>query len=166
LGDELDDLFSLRLVVEATGILLTVPTLDGSEAGLLLDLVDDMDRYAGRRDHRSLAVADRAFHLGLVAGGGVRMRSLAEDLAHRAERHCQVHLSRGRGRRASLREHRQILARALEQDVEGCVQGVAEHHLRTVSELINELDPGHPLERVRIAALQITGHQISALDAE
>jgi hypothetical protein len=43
---------------------------------------------------------------------------------------------------------------------------VAAHHLRTVSELICELDLGHPLERVRIAVAQITSDGISALDAD
>jgi DNA-binding GntR family transcriptional regulator len=157
LGDELDDLYSLRLVVEATGIELTLPTLDGSEARRLVDLADDMDRYSSQREARALALADRAFHLGLIAGGGLRVSSLAEDLAHRAEPHCRTQLSRAEARRAALREHRRILAHALEQDVEGCVRAVAEHHLRTVSELIAKIDPGHPLERVRIAALQIIG---------
>jgi DNA-binding GntR family transcriptional regulator len=135
------------------------------QAGLLAQLADDMEFHAGRCDPRTLAQADRAFHLGMVACAGPRVRALAEELAARAEGHCLRHLSRAQAAAASSREHRQILASALEQDAEECVLRVVDHHLRTVTDLVAEIAPRHPLERVRIAALQATGHEISALDA-
>jgi DNA-binding GntR family transcriptional regulator len=165
IGDDLDDLYSLRLLVEATGIRLTVPTVGGPQARTLCDLAEQMDRCSRHIDPRSLALADRAFHLALVAGGGPRIRSLAEDLAHHTEALDRTHLAHPEARRAALREHRSILACALEQDADGCAQAIADHHLRTVSEIAAELGPGHGLERVRIAAAQVTNPRISALHA-
>lgn len=165
IADELEEVFSLRVIAEAAGIRRTVPTLRGWEARRLVDFADDVDRHSGRHAAGSLARADTAFHLALVAGGGVRVRTLAEELAGCAENHRHAHRPSTEARNASLREHRQILASALEQDSEECVRRTVDHHLRTVTELVAEIDPGHVLDRLRIAAEQATGTRISALDA-
>jgi DNA-binding GntR family transcriptional regulator len=150
--------------MEAVGIRSTVPNLGGRESRLLVELLDGMERQAGRSEPASLARADRAFHLGLVSGGSLRVRRLAEELAGSVEAHSRAHFADAAAREASLREHRQILASVLERDTEECVTHVVAHHLRAVTALVAEISPGHPLDRVRIAALQATGHHVSALD--
>jgi DNA-binding GntR family transcriptional regulator len=164
-ADELEEVFSLRVLVEAAGIRRTVPTLQGRQARRLVELTYAMDRCLKRSDTASLAKADRAFHLGLVVGGGLRLRTLAEELAGCAEDHLRTQRGGAEAVEATLREHRRILGSALDQDVEECVQRTVDHHVRAVMELVTAIEPGHALHRVRIAALQATGIRITALDA-
>lgn len=138
---DLDQIYAMRLLLEPLAITATVPTLDDPGRRALAEHVDAMDEAIATGTMVDFRVHHRAFHLGLTAGGGARLRrSLATSSDH-SERCRRTYLHQdarapGRASRRRLElsrsEHRSILTAALAGAARECADLQVAHTRRTV----------------------------------
>src|SRR6266446_9690071 len=83
---DIDTVYGCRVLLEATGVLVTVPLLDGARLKELAEAVQEMRRHASDTNAEMWARAHRRFHRALIPEAG---REFARTLAtyfDRAER--------------------------------------------------------------------------------
>src|SRR2546423_7210771 len=70
---DIDTVYGSRVLLEATGVLVTVPVLDESHLQELAEAVQEMRKHAADTNAETWARAHRRFHRALIpeAGGGV-----------------------------------------------------------------------------------------------
>jgi DNA-binding GntR family transcriptional regulator len=150
--DDLEDLYSLRVVGESLAIWLTVPTL-GSEAcralAQELGTIDD-------GDPESIRPAHRRFHEGLRAGAGERLRRELGQLFEHAERYQLALIQRKRQLRPQ-KEHRAILRACREQDRRLATELLMQHCAKTVYELLTLMAPGRATPTLDAAVAMVEG---------
>jgi DNA-binding GntR family transcriptional regulator len=150
--DELEDLYSLRVVGESLAIWLSVPRLDRESCRALageLATIDKGDPVASRAAHRR-------FHAGLRAGAGERLRRELEQLFEHAERY-QLALTRRSRKSRPQREHRAILRACREGDRGTAAELIMDHCAATVYELIELSAPGRPTPSLDAAVAMARG---------
>jgi DNA-binding GntR family transcriptional regulator len=161
--EDLEDLYSLRLIFEASALRVTIPALSPEQAAELGGLAAKMDHYGARRDFERFEVPHRAFHALLVSRAGARTRRLTEVLSDHAERYRRVYLSRPVAYEVSREDHMTMLQSALDGEVDECVRQMVAHYMRTATGVAKQLDPDHRLGRLDIArqmALAETRHPV------
>jgi DNA-binding GntR family transcriptional regulator len=157
--DDLEDLYALRLSVEAAAIRMTVPFLTPEQDAELDGLVAQMEHYSERGDAERFEIPHRAFHALLVSGAGNRMRAAARSLSDHAERYRRAYLGGSGASEASRSEHAQILASALDHDGDACAEQVIDHYARTAEAVAAAIGSaarpgGRPAGRVRSLELR------------
>jgi DNA-binding GntR family transcriptional regulator len=141
---DLEDLYALRVIVEAAAVRMTVGALSTDQVADLHALLAKMDHYGAQEDFDRFEAPHRAFHALLVCNGGARVRRLAEELSDHTERYRRAYLAVSDASRA---EHQAILSSAVAGDAEACAQHVISHYSRTVQTLAKKIDGGHRLDR-------------------
>ncbi|WP_406409435.1 GntR family transcriptional regulator [Streptomyces sp. NBC_01643] len=129
---DLDDLYSMRVMGESVAIWLTVPILRGSDFERLerdLELTSTGDAEAHRR-----------FHAGLRVGAGPRLISHLQTLFDHAERYQRARLAQEPHERmaAALAEHRFILDACLARDRVRARDLIVDHIAATAEALMTE----------------------------
>lgn len=130
--EDLDDLYSLRVMGEALAIWLTVPTLRN----------DDFDRLERDLELASKGDADahRRFHRTLRRGASRRLGDHLERLYDHAERYIRVYMWQHEEDEeviaAKLREHREIVEACRERDRERARDLVVDHLAGTAIHLM------------------------------
>jgi DNA-binding GntR family transcriptional regulator len=148
-------------LLEATGVLVTVPLLDGSKITELTEAVATMRKHAGDTNAEIWARAHRRFHRALVPEAGrefARTLSAYFDRAERFRRVFQTEEIAGGVR--LLEEHEAILRSCKSKNASRAAALVARHSARAALTLMAQIAPEREPTLVR-TALQL----FSALDS-
>jgi DNA-binding GntR family transcriptional regulator len=150
LGDDAEELYIMRIALEAVAIRITVPGLTSRDFAELEGYMAQMDHYMRVEDRRGMRAPHHAFHRVLVAGSGPRVSEMIGQLFDHAERYRlqfgATDPSVWDERRA---EHRAIFDAAAAGDGDLAAVRLTEHYVRTAVLVFAGLDPDHDLARLR-----------------
>ena len=142
--EDMEELYALRITVEALGVRLTVPQLSEEELATLDGRLAQMAYFAEREDYERYAVPHAEFHAGLVAGSGTRIVNLLSQLSDHTERYRRLHTTRApHAWEQGAREHRAILDACIARDVDSAALRLAEHLSHTALDNLGLLEPGY-----------------------
>jgi DNA-binding GntR family transcriptional regulator len=154
-GDDAEQLYIMRISLEAVAIRITVPTLSSDDFAALEGYMAQMDHYMRVDDRPGMRAPHHAFHQILVAAAGPRVSEMIAQLFDHAERYrLQYGATHGvwDQRRA---EHRAIIDAAAAEDPDLTALRLTEHYARTAALVFAGLDPGHDLARLRTTILTV-----------
>lgn len=150
-----EELYIMRIALEAVAIRLTVPTLTRRDFAELEGLMAQMDHYMRADDRTGMRVPHRAFHQLLVTAAGPRVTETLSQLFDHAERYRLRYGAADRTTWEQRRaEHRAILEAAESGDADLAALRLTEHYARTVALIFAQLDPEHDPMRLH-ATIQI-----------
>ena len=147
-SEDAEELYIMRIALEAVAIRVTVPVLTSADLAELDGLMAQMDHYMKLRDHVGHREPHRQFHYRLVYAAGPRVSEQIDELFDHAERYRRRFgaADTWESRRA---EHRAILDAVGDGDREAAADLLADHYLHTVRLVFGELAPDHDLARLR-----------------
>jgi len=153
--DDLEQLYTLRLTLEALAVRISVPKLTEKDLKFVRQALDDHNR-AWQAGQIELAEArHRDFHFRLFSHAGDRIRSLAEELWDHAARYRRAYAKSSDTQIAYLQlavpEHEGIFEAASLGDADLCARRSAQHMARTVVTLSASVDGSLDLSDVRLA---------------
>jgi DNA-binding GntR family transcriptional regulator len=147
---DLEQLYAMRITLEAMAIRLTVPRLGGPEVAELDRLMCEMDELAVAGDVEAWEVPHRSFHRRLTAGAGERVIRTLDELADHSERYRRVYVSSTpRAWSQGAAEHASIVAAVRERDVDAAAERLARHLARTALSVMTTVAPEHEPAVVR-----------------
>jgi DNA-binding GntR family transcriptional regulator len=149
-SSDAEELYVMRIALEAVAIRMTVPTLTSTDFAELEGFMAQMDHYMRADDRPGLRAPHRAFHDRLVRASGERVTTTIGQLFDHAERYRLAYGATTRDRWERRRaEHRAILDAAAAGDGDLAAERLVAHYLQTVRFIFAALDPGHDLARLR-----------------
>jgi DNA-binding GntR family transcriptional regulator len=147
-SEDAEELYIMRIALEAVAIRVTVPVLTGADLAELDGLMAQMDHYMKLRDHVGHREPHRQFHYRLVYAAGPRVSEQIDELFDHAERYRR-RFGAADSWEARRAEHQAILDAVGAGNREAAADLLADHYLHTVRLVFGELDPGHDLARLR-----------------
>ncbi|MEU9336521.1 GntR family transcriptional regulator [Streptomyces sp. NPDC048290] len=147
-AEDFEQLYIMRVSLEATAIRLTVPRLTSDDLAELEASMARMDHYEQAADPVGARAPHRALHQGLVAGAGERVAGEISRLAEHSERYRLRFAEPGTGAKRRV-EHRAVLDAAKSGDAERAVRELVLHYARSAALVFGALDPDRDLERLR-----------------
>ncbi len=105
---DLEELYVMRVTLEAEAIRLAVPRMVAEDLARLEGWIAEMAHYADERDYRRWTGPHQAFHRGLTAPAGARFAAVLAQLLDHAERYRRMHIGHGPSAWAT-KDHRVIL---------------------------------------------------------
>lgn len=151
-ASDAEELYVMRVSLEAVAIRITVPRLASADLAELEGLLAQMAHYMQARDSIGFRKPHREFHLLLVSGSGARCVGTIGQLFDHAERY---RIAFGATTPAALEErrieHRGIVDAVAAGDADRAVCLLVAHYLHTAELIVAGLDPGHDLARLRTA---------------
>jgi DNA-binding GntR family transcriptional regulator len=149
---DVEQLYAMRIPLEAVAIRTTVPGLQPEDFAELEGLMAQMDHFMRSGDLARWDVPHAAFHAGFVSRAGPRVAELLAQWFDHGERYRHGYNIIDPGgwpkRRA---EHRGILDAAAAGDIDSTVQRVVEHYANTARRVIAGLDPDYQPTLLRTA---------------
>jgi DNA-binding GntR family transcriptional regulator len=128
-----EELFRLRILLEAEAARLTVPGLTSRDIAEMEGFLAQMDHYGRDRDWLALREPHRAFHARFVGGAGPRTLALILGLFDHAERYRVFSLAPPEGFWAERQaEHRTLVAAAADGDADRTAALLEQHYTRTL----------------------------------
>lgn len=125
---DLDEICELRLMLEVPGLAKVVQLAADEQIDALERLLDELEAAAFRRDIAAFLVADRAFHLGLLAlAGNGRLVGIVAELRDQTRIPGLQSLAAIGALDATAAEHRPILEAIRARDATGAQRLMAEH---------------------------------------
>jgi DNA-binding GntR family transcriptional regulator len=165
-SSDAEELYVMRISLEAVAIRITVPRLASADIAELEGLLAQMDHYMRARDNTGLRQPHRAFHLALVAGSGPRVTETIGQLFDHAERY---RLAFGAATPEILdqrrEEHRSIVDAVSVGDTDLAADRLVAHYAHTAALVFAGLDPGHDLARLRTTIATVAPGAEDALAA-
>jgi len=150
--DDLEELYAMRIELEALAIRFTVPRLDEGDLRELGELLGRMEEAAGAQDYGAWQSPHRAFHSGLVACVGERLLRTISLLSDHAERYRHVYtVETPRGWTTGVPEHRAILEAAEARDPSAAAERLARHYGTVSLGLLAVMAPEHEPALLRTA---------------
>ena len=149
---DIDTVYGCRLLLEATAVLVTVPSLDGAKLTDLTEAVQQMRDHASDPNTEIWARAHRRFHRALIPQAGrefARTLSTYFDRAERFRRMYQTEEIQGGVR--LLEEHEAILRACKAKNASKAAALVARHSARAALTLMAQIAPEHEPTLVRTA---------------
>lgn len=154
---DFEELYIMRVALEATAVRITVPDLGPAGIAELEGLLAQMDFYLRTEDFAGFRVPHRAFHEKLVSGAGERMTTLATQLFDHGERYRVKWGSKTSKVWAERRaEHRAILDSAADGDADATARTVIAHYGRTAALVFSGLGEDYDPRRLRVAVAAAT----------
>lgn len=148
-ADDAEELYIMRVCLEAAAVRITVPTLTPDVIAELEGHTAQMNFYMTRQDFAGFRPPHRAFHAALVAAAGSRVATLIAQLFDHAERYRVAYGgSTPEAWERRKAEHRAILDAAADGDGDTTARLVVEHYARTAS-LVFEAVGRHEPSRLR-----------------
>lgn len=146
-SDDAEELYIIRISLEAVAIRITVPTLTSRDFAELEGYMAQMDHYMKVGDQRGMRVPHRGFHHLLVNAAGERVSREIAELFDHAERYRLSFGGSGsyEERRA---EHRRILDAAAAGEAGRAAVELAKHYAHTAALVFGAMDPAHDLARL------------------
>jgi DNA-binding GntR family transcriptional regulator len=147
---DVEELYIMRIALEAAAIRLTVPTLDSSNIAELEGLMAQMEYFIRAEDYVGFRAPHQAFHACLVAGAGDRVATEMAQLFDHAERY-RVNFCPTTPEVLNLRrtEHRQLIDTVVVGDPEVAVRELAAHYGRTAALVLQGLGTDYDAARLR-----------------
>jgi DNA-binding GntR family transcriptional regulator len=151
---DLEQLYALRITVEALAVRLSVKRMTDEDVAGLRWRLSEMDALAETRDFDRWEVPHRAFHQALVAGSGERLVSTINELSDHAERYRRMLLSQPRAWSAASSEHAEIVSACEARDADLAAARLAAHFatsaLTVCAGLAPEYEPAGVRESLRM----------------
>ncbi len=147
-GEDFEELYVMRIALEAVAIRITVPTLTSADLANLEGYMAQMEHYQKVGDMVGLGTPHRAFHRLLVAASGPRVSSEIADLSDHSERY-RLRFGGYATWDDRRTEHRDIFDAAAAGDPDLAAVRLAEHYARTALLVFGVLKPEHDLARLR-----------------
>jgi GntR family transcriptional regulator, rspAB operon transcriptional repressor len=162
--DDAEQLYAMRIALEAMAVRVTVPALGSRGIAELEGLLAQMDHYMRNRDHAGLRNPHRAFHARLVAGAGERTTTTIALLFDHAERYRRAFggATQELWDQRSL-EHRGIVDAATTGDPDLTIHRLLEHYLRTSALVFAGLDPTFEPHRLHVTCASLAPGSEQAL---
>lgn len=163
-AEDAEELYILRMSLEATAIRITVPTLQSDGIADLEGLTAQMNHYMSRRDFAGFRPPHRAFHARLVAAAGIRVSTLIAQLFDHAERY-RVAFGGSTPEVWEQRkaEHRAMLDAAAESDAALTARLLVEHYARTAALIFEGLGGDYEPRRLRTTIASVAPGAVTAL---
>ena len=139
---DLEELYVIRVTLEAEAIRLAVPRMAAEDIARLEGYNAEMAHFAEVKDYRRWVVPHRAYHRALTEPAGERCNALLGQLFDHSERYRRLHIGHGPSAWAT-KDHRAILDACKEGDREKAGRLLANHFARTAFELVELLEPGY-----------------------
>jgi DNA-binding GntR family transcriptional regulator len=166
-SDEAEELYVMRIALEAVALRITVPTLTSQRLAELEGLMAQMDHFQRMDDRIGFRVPHQAFHALLVEGAGARVSLQLAELFDHAERYRLAFAfgdptaERWEQRRL---EHRAIIDAVAAGDAALAAMRLSTHYVSTALAVFETLDPEHDLARLRITLASVAPGSERALD--
>jgi DNA-binding GntR family transcriptional regulator len=130
---DMEELYALRITVEALGIRLTVPRLSDDDLTELTELLARMAVFTEQEDYEAYSVPHRAFHSGLVARSGHQIVRLISQLSDHSELYRRLHTTAAPNAWiVAGGQHQAILEACVSRDPDLAAVRLAEHLAHTV----------------------------------
>jgi GntR family transcriptional regulator, rspAB operon transcriptional repressor len=159
-----EQLYAMRIALEAMAVRVTVPELGSAEIAELEGLLAQMEHYMRHQDMAGLRAPHRAFHACLVAAAGERAAITISLLFDHAERYrvafAGIDQHMWDKRHA---EHRGIVDAATTGDADLTVHRLLSHYLQTSARVFNGLDPDYDPRRLRLTCASLAPGSEEAL---
>ncbi len=152
---DLEELYVIRITLEAEAIRLAVPRMRAEDLARLEGWNAEMAHFAEVKDYRRWTVPHQAFHDGLTAPAGARFAFQLRQLFDHAERYRRLHIGHGPSAWAT-NDHRAILDACKAGARDEAARLLAGHFARTAFELVEHLEPGHEPARLREALADVS----------
>jgi DNA-binding GntR family transcriptional regulator len=163
-AEDVEQLYSMRIALEAMAVRVTVPEFSSAEIAELEGLLAQMDHYMRRQDSAGLRNPHRAFHACLVAGAGARTATTISLLFDHAERYRVAFAGSDQHRWDERQaEHRAIVDAAMTGDADLTVHRLLSHYLATSARVFNGLDPAYDPSRLRVTCATLAPGSEQAL---
>src|ERR1700692_4175403 len=143
---DLEQLYAMRISLEALAIRLTVPLLQAEELRQLEGFLTQMAGLPTPEEYERWEVPHRAFHLSLIAHAGTRIVAMIRQRSDNAERYRRFYSTEApRAFERGMREHQEIVDACLARDPGVAAERLARHYssvaLGTLAVLAPEYDP-------------------------
>jgi GntR family transcriptional regulator, rspAB operon transcriptional repressor len=149
-SEDAEELYIMRISLEAVAIRITVPKLKSADFAALEGYMAQMDHYMRTHDNPGMRQPHHEFHQLLVAGAGPRVSDMIGQLFDHAERYrVRYGATRNEVWEERRAEHRAIVDAAAAGDPDLAALRLTEHYSRTAALIFAALDPDHDLERLR-----------------
>lgn len=155
-SSDAEELYVMRIALEAVAVRITVPTLGSSDFAELEGLMAQMEHYHRVDDWRGFRLPHRAFHDRFARSAGERVTITIGQLFDHAERY-RLAFGAATPERWEQRkaEHRAILDAAASGDADLTAQRLVAHYAQTAALIFAGLDPAHDLARLRTTILTV-----------
>ncbi|HVP01678.1 MAG TPA: GntR family transcriptional regulator [Solirubrobacteraceae bacterium] len=158
---DLEELYTIRIPLEVTGLRLSLPRMRPEDVGRLEGAMAEMAHFAELGEYRGWHVPHMAFHRGLTVYAGPRFNALLVQLFEHAERYRRMHFGRLLSEQSTT-DHRAILdaVKAADRDLAAAL--LARHLARTVFGIIELVDPAYAPDALRAVLDDVsatTGHE-------
>lgn len=146
---DLEQLYALRITVEALAIRLTVKQMTEDDISELRRLLEEMDELATKQDFDRWEVPHQTFHRVLVAKSGERLVSTIQELSDHAARYRRIFLEQPRAWTAAASEHAAIVDACEARDAPLAASRLAAHFATTALTVCASLAPEYEPAGVR-----------------
>jgi DNA-binding GntR family transcriptional regulator len=149
---DMEELYTLRITLEALAIRLTIPLATQEDIAALEGEMTQMAYFTERHDYDRYLVPHRAFHAGLVARSGTRLVQQLKELSDHGERYRHLHTTKAlHAWEDAQKEHRAILDAFIAGDADLAASRLAEHLAHTVLGNLPLLAPDYEPTALRMA---------------
>jgi DNA-binding GntR family transcriptional regulator len=153
---DLEELYVLRVTLEAEALRLSVPQLTPEDIARLEGHMAEMAHYAQVKDHHRWTVPHYQFHRALTAHAGERVNVVLGQMFDHAERYRRLHIGHGPSAWATT-GHREILDACKAGDRDRSAGLLASHLARIGLELTELLEPGYDPVLLKTALVDVGG---------
>jgi DNA-binding GntR family transcriptional regulator len=147
---DVEDLYFMRIALECSAVIVTVPELTSVDVAELEGLMAQMEHFTEVADALGWEGPHRSFHMKLTSGAGTRTRQTLEQLWDHAERYRHFYTVGAEPPPWLLRagEHRRILDAAKRGDAEAAAEALGEHYAGSVAEIVERAGSEPTLPRL------------------
>jgi DNA-binding GntR family transcriptional regulator len=153
---ELEQLYTLRIAVEALALRISVPRFTQQDFTNLHRLVEQLEACAEADDVDGWELPHQEFHRGLVSYAGARAGSLIERLQQDSNRYRRLYITHGASAWwHTTAEHAAILRFCESRDPAAAAAELARHYARSALTVIALVDPQYDPVGVRAAVAMV-----------
>jgi DNA-binding GntR family transcriptional regulator len=160
-----EELYIMRIALEAVAIRITVPSLGSDGVAELEGYMAQMDHYMKANDLAGFRTPHRAFHARLVEGAGDRVAAMIAQLFDHGERYRLEYGGATELWDQRRAEHRGILDAVLAEDGELAADRLVGHYCRTAALIFAGLGGDYSPDRLRSAIVAVAPGAEKSLDS-
>jgi DNA-binding GntR family transcriptional regulator len=156
---DLETVYCNRILLEALGVSLTVPTMSDEQLGDLAAQLATMRASGTDGDVDVWDTAHERFHIGLVSGCNASLRQQIVNMMARSDRYRRMSILGDEpvGWRIGETEHAEILTACEERQANGAALLLARHLTRSALRVLANMAPEADLVAVRTALGMVAG---------
>ena len=149
---ELEQLYTLRIALEAVAIRISVPCFTAADLDHMRSLVTRLEESAAATDVDAWEVPHDEFHRALVAHSGDHIIELVQRYQANSNRYRRMYVTQGaRAWWHTTTDHVAILQACEARDTAGAAAELSRHYARTCLTLSAMIDPGYDPASLRAA---------------